>query len=93
MSKLKIVCISNRIDDLLEWDRDHFRGVISNLTIGRTYDGLNISEDANPYKGTDKKTDVDIFVVGDLGEKIWIPCYMFEPLSTVRDEKLKSIGI
>lgn len=96
MSKLKIVCISNRVNDLNDWDREHFGRELIHLTIGKVYDGLNINEGANPYKNVeDVSVDkgIDIFVMGDLGERVWIPYYMFEPLANIRDKKLEELGI
>lgn len=97
MSKMKIVCLSNRPNDLRDWDREHFGKELIHLTIGKVYDGLNINEGANPYKNVDDDASgdkgIDIFVMGDLGERVWIPYYMFESLANVRDKKLEELGI
>jgi len=94
---MKIVCLSNNVSSLRDWDRDHFGKELLHLTPGRIYDGLNINDVSNPYKEAgvwgfhDIRTD--IYILGDLGEKVWIPYYMFEPLSVTRDKKLIEIGI
>lgn len=76
---LKIVCI-NSIDYIL------------NLTEGKTYDGLNISDSANPYHNG-VVSEIQIYIMDDLDQYAFYPSELFLPLNKLRDRKLEELGI
>lgn len=91
---MKIVCMTNNIEDLVDWDRDHFGKKLAHLTKGKTYDGMNINDASNPFKDPKKLAspfDVDIMIVDDSGGQEWYPYYLFEPLYKLRDEVINKI--
>jgi len=51
---MKIVCITDNIEDLRDWDRDFFGKKLVYLTKGKTYDGMNIDDISNPFKDPKK---------------------------------------
>jgi len=91
---MKIVCITDNIEDLRDWDRDFFGKKLVYLTKGKTYDGMNISDDSNPFKDPKKLAgpfDLDIMIVDDEGKQDFYPYYLFKTLDQVRDETIDKI--
>ena len=90
---MKIVCITDNIEDLRDWDRDFFGKKLIYLTKGKTYD-VNISDGSNPFKDPKKLAgpfDIDIQIIDDKGKENWFPYYLFKTLDQVRDETIDKI--
>jgi hypothetical protein len=87
---MKIVCITDNIEDLRDWDRDFFGVKLVYLTKGKTYYGMNISDVSNPFKDP-KKLAGDIQIIDDKGKENWFPYYLFKTLDQVRDETIDKI--
>lgn len=78
-SDLELVCIDST-------------NYMMQLTKGKKYFGLNVSEHANPYK-LDHISDITIYLLDDLGQRAFYPSELFLPVSILRDKKLKQLGI
>lgn len=78
-SGLKIICINS--------NNNHLQ-----LTEGKVYLALNASEDVNPYSAKSSEI-VYIRIIDDLGDDNFYQSDLFVPISTMRDEKLKKLGI
>ena len=92
---MKIVCITDSIEDLRDWDRDFFGVKLVYLTKGKIYDEMNINEwFSNPFKDPKKVAgpfDIDIQIIDDKGKENWFPYYLFKTLDQVRDETIDKI--
>lgn len=92
---MRIVCINN---DGLNPRSNTFKGPLGplskTLTLGKEYEGINISDAAHPYKSDKPRTDgfdTEVFVIDDTGNKNWYSHTLFKPLFQIREEKLNSL--
>jgi hypothetical protein len=88
---MKIVCITDNIEDLRDWDRDFFGVKLVYLTKGKTYYGMNIDSNTFDPKRLAGPFDIDIQIIDDKGKENWFPYYLFKTLDQIRDETIDKI--
>ena len=94
---MKIVCITDNIEDLRDWDRDFFEPKLVYLTKGKIYiinimlNRMNIDSNTFDPKRLSGPFEIDIQIIDDKGKENWFPYYLFKTLDQVRDETIDKI--
>lgn len=88
---MKIVCISDNIEDLRDWDRDFFGVKLVYLTKGKIYDGMNIDSNTFDPKRLSGPFEMDIQIIDDSGKESEYPYYLFKTLDEIRNETIDKI--